>query len=86
LNFGVQHTLGDMQAWTGGSITLLGNVPPRDVLAAGSPEDVARAVADLLAPLEDRTRLIVSSAGGMPPGAPTANIRALIAAVEKLTR
>jgi uroporphyrinogen decarboxylase len=86
LNFGVQHTLGDMQAWTGGSITLLGNVPPRDVLAAGRPEDVARSVAELLGPLGDQTRLIVSAGGGMPPGAPTENIRALIATVQELTR
>jgi uroporphyrinogen decarboxylase len=86
LNFGVQHTLGEMKAWTGGSITLLGNVPPRDVLAAGSPEDVARSVAELLAPLGDQTRLVLSSGGGMPPGVPTENIRALIATVAELTR
>lgn len=81
LNFGVQHTLADMKAWTGGALTLVGNVPPRDVLAAGTPEDVARSVREMLAPLDDRSRLIVSCAGGMPPGAPTANIQALIDAV-----
>jgi len=78
LNFGVQHTLADMRAWTGGDLTLVGNVPPRDVLAAGTPEDVMRAVREMLAPLDDRSRLIVSCAGGMPPGVPTANIQALI--------
>ena len=31
-----------MRAWTGGKITLLGNLPPRDVLAAGTPADVER--------------------------------------------
>jgi uroporphyrinogen-III decarboxylase len=86
LNFGIQHTLSEMRAWTGGSITLLGNVPPRDVLAGGTPEDVARSVATILTPLEDRTHLIVSAGGGMPPGAPTENIRALCRAVEELTR
>ena len=85
LNFGTQHTLGEMKAWTGSSITLLGNVPPRDVLAAGSPADVARSVAELLAPLEDQTHLIVSAGGGMPPGTPTENIRALTRAVQRLT-
>ena len=49
LNFGVQHTLSDMKAWTGGKITLLGNVPPRDVLAAGTPADVERGTAEMLA-------------------------------------
>ena len=33
--------MADMQEWTGGGITLLGNIPPRDVLAQGTPEDVA---------------------------------------------
>ncbi|MBP1635162.1 MAG: uroporphyrinogen decarboxylase [Acidobacteria bacterium] len=85
LNFGIQHSLEDMRRWTGGAITLLGNVPPRDVLAAGTPEDVARATAAMLAAVGDPSRLIVSCGGGMPPGAPTANIQALIATVENLT-
>lgn len=86
LNFGVQHTLADMKNWTGNRICLLGNVPPRDVLAEGTPEDVKRSVAEILIPLEDRSHLIVSCGGGMPPHAPTDNIRALICAVEQLTQ
>ena len=82
LNFGVQHTLDEMRQWTGGRITLLGNVPPRDVLAAGTPEDVARAVARLLAGTEEKSRLIVSCGGGMPPGVSSANIDAFMDAVE----
>ncbi len=82
LNFGVQHTLNQMRAWTGGRITLLGNVPPRDVLAAGTPEDVARVTTEMLASVEDTSRLIVSCGGGMPPGAPTRNIEALMQAVD----
>ena len=86
LNFGVQHTLADMKQWTNNRIALLGNVPPRDVLAEGTPEDVKRSVQEILSPLDDRSRLIVSCGGGMPPHAPTANIQALISAVEELTR
>jgi uroporphyrinogen decarboxylase len=86
LNFGVQHTLADMKTWTNKRITLLGNVPPRDVLAEGTPEDVKRSVEEILRPIEDRSRLILSCGGGMPPHAPTKNIRALIAAVDELTR
>jgi uroporphyrinogen-III decarboxylase len=81
LNFGIQHTLAEMKAWTGNKITLLGNIPPRDVLAAGKPDDVVRAVKAMLQPLEDRTRLVVSCGGGMPPNVPSANIEALISAV-----
>jgi uroporphyrinogen-III decarboxylase len=83
LNFGFQHTLADMKKWTDNKITLMGNIHPRDVLAAGSPADVTRSVVDMLKTLEDRSHLIVSCGGGMPPGAPTENIQALISAVEK---
>jgi uroporphyrinogen decarboxylase len=64
----------------------MGNIPPRDVLAEGTPADVACSVTEMLSSLDDRSRLIVSCGGGMPPQAPTENIRALIATVEELTR
>ena len=86
LNWGVQHTVMEMQQWTHHSIALLGNIPPRDVLAEGTPADVERAVRELLQPVEDRSRLIVSCGGGMPPSAPTENIQALIATVNEETQ
>jgi uroporphyrinogen decarboxylase len=86
LNFGVQHTLADMKAWTNNRIALMGNIPPRDVLAGGTPEDVRRSVTEILNALDDRSRLIVSCGGGMPPNAPTENIKALISTVEEMTR
>jgi uroporphyrinogen decarboxylase len=85
LNFGIQHTLNEMREWTGGGITLLGNIPPRDVLAAGTPEDVRRATTELLEKTTTTSRLIVSCGGGMPPGAPTANIEALVETVDRMT-
>jgi uroporphyrinogen decarboxylase len=85
LNFGIQHTLSEMNAWTSGKIALLGNFPPRDVLAAGTPQDVSRAVTEMLQTFPGRTRLIVSCGGGMPPDAPTQNIQAVIDTVENLT-
>jgi uroporphyrinogen-III decarboxylase len=78
LNFGIQHTLSDMFRWTENKIVLLGNVPPRDVLAQGTAEEVRAYTKQMLEALPDRSRLIVSCAGGMPPGAPTENIHALI--------
>ena len=83
-NFGVQHTLEEMRAWTGGRVALVGNLPPRDVLAAGTPEEVAEAAREMFGALRDRSRLVASCGGGMPPGAPTANIRAFIDAVGRL--
>ncbi len=86
LNFGIQHTLTDMKTWTGNQIALMGNVPPRDVLAEGTPADVVRATTEMLNVVEDKSRLVVSCGGGMPPKAPTDNIRALIDTVNELTR
>jgi uroporphyrinogen-III decarboxylase len=83
LNFGIQHSLADMKAWTGNRVTLLGNIPPRDVLAAGTPEDVSRAVTEMLGALDDHSRLIVSCGGGMPPAVPTENLHALITSAER---
>ncbi len=85
LNFGIQHTLADMKAWTNNRIALLGSIPPRDVLAAGTPADVVQSVKQMLLGLEDHSRLIVSCGGGMPPGVPSENIHALIAAVEEFS-
>lgn len=85
-NFGIQHTLKDMKTWTNNRIALMGNIPPRDVLAEGKPADVKRAVTEMLNALDDRSRLIVSCGGGMPPHAPTENIEALIATVDELTK
>jgi uroporphyrinogen decarboxylase len=85
LNFGMQHKLADMKAWTNSRIALMGNIPPRDVLAEGTPADVARSVREMLNTLDDRSRLIVSCGGGMPPQAPTENIQALISTVAEET-
>ena len=81
LNFGIQHSIAEMKEWTGNRITLLGNIPPRDILATGTPADVRRATDDLLHSLEDRSHLIVSCGGGMPPDVPSENIRAMIGTV-----
>jgi uroporphyrinogen-III decarboxylase len=80
LNFGIQHTLAEMKQWTGNKIALLGNIPPRDVLAAGTPSDVTRSVIYMLNALEDQSRIMVSCGGGMPPGTPAENIQAMISA------
>jgi uroporphyrinogen decarboxylase len=63
-------------------LTILGNIPPRDVLAKGSPDDVAAAVKKLLGETPDRSRLILSCAGGVPPAVSTENLRAFIEAAK----
>jgi uroporphyrinogen decarboxylase len=85
LNFGMQHNLAEMKAWTNNRIALMGNIPPRDVLADGTPADVKRSVRGMLHALDDRSRLIISCGGGMPPHASTENIKALILTVAEET-
>jgi uroporphyrinogen decarboxylase len=78
-NPGTQSTLAELRRISGGRLTILGNIPPRDVLAQGTPDDVRAAVHRLLAENPDHSRLILSCAGGMPPGTSTANLRAMLA-------
>jgi len=79
-NFSFQHTLGEMKELTKNEVTLLGNIPTRDVLAAGSPDDVRSSVEVALDSVEDKSRIILSCGGGMPPDVPTENIEAFLSA------
>ncbi len=75
-----EGSLAEMRELTGNQVTLLGSIPPRDVLAAGTADDVTAAVAAALSGAGDRTRLILSCGGGMPPAVGTENIQAFLAA------
>ena len=81
-NFSYQHTLAEMKELTRNSVTLLGNIPGRDVLAAGTPEDVRKSVEAALDSVADKSRIILSCGGGMPPDVSTENIEAFLSAVE----
>jgi uroporphyrinogen-III decarboxylase len=79
-NFTFRHTLSEMKELTNNAITLLGNIPTRDVLAAGSPDDVRKSVKAAVDSLEDKSRIVLSCGGGMPPDVPTENIEAFLSA------
>jgi uroporphyrinogen decarboxylase len=81
-NPGIFNTLAELRRMSANRLTILGNIPPRDVLAKGSPADVAAAVKKLLAETADRSKLILSCAGGVPPGVSTENLKAFIAAAK----
>lgn len=83
-NYSFEHSIRQMKELTGGKVALLGNIPPRDVLAAGSPDDVRQAVKDAIADVKDRSRIILSCGGGMPPAVPTENIKAFIEAAGEI--
>jgi uroporphyrinogen decarboxylase len=79
-NFSFQHTLAEMKELTNNSVTLFGNIPTRDVLAAGTCKDVRSSVREALESVGDRSRIILSCGGGMPPDVPTENIEAFLSA------
>lgn len=81
LNFSFEHSLKEIRELAGEEVILLGNIPPRDVLALGAPEDVARAVTEAIDSIDDRRRIIFSAGGGTPPGVSSANLDAFCAAV-----
>jgi uroporphyrinogen decarboxylase len=82
-NFSFEHSLGKIRELAGPEVILVGNIPPRDVLAGGSPEQVKAAVTKAFGEIADYNRIIWSAGGGMPPGVKNENINAFIEAVKK---
>ncbi len=83
-NFSFQHTLSEMKQLTGKAVTLLGNIPTRDVLAAGTPDDVQNSVRAAAESVRDKSRIILSCGGGMPPEVSTQNIDAFLSAARQI--
>jgi uroporphyrinogen-III decarboxylase len=77
-NFSFEHTLAEIRELAGPSVALLGNLPPRDVLAAGTPQKVFEETVKMVNSMENKSGIIWSVGGGMPPGVPTENIRAFL--------
>jgi uroporphyrinogen-III decarboxylase len=80
-NMEFESDLNELKELTQNKVTMLGNIPPRDVLAAGTPADVKKATKVLLDGMKDKSRVIYSCGGGMPPGVKTENIQAFIEAI-----
>jgi uroporphyrinogen-III decarboxylase len=81
LNFSSDHTVAEMKKLTNNIVTLLGNIPPRDVLAAGTPDQVRSRVKAAFDSIEEKSRIILSCGGGMPPDVLTENIEAFLSAI-----
>lgn len=82
-NFGIDSDINKMRQLCGLDIVLVGNIPPRDILANGTPDEVQAAVRSQLKQMKDTSRIIMSCGGGMPPGVSTENIQAFIDEVRK---
>jgi uroporphyrinogen decarboxylase len=83
-NPGTHMTVNELITVTGGKMTILGNIPPRDVLASGTAEQIAGNVKELLKSTQNKSRLILSCGGGMPPAVPSENIRTFLQAAGRI--
>lgn len=82
-NFSFNHTLGEIRKLAGIEVVLVGNIPPRDVMAAGTPSQVDEAVKKACGETSNHDRIIWSVGGGMPPDVRNENINAFIKSVKK---
>ena len=85
-NFSFEHSLGEIRKLAGPEVVLVGNIPPRDVLAGGTPEQVKAAVNKAFGEIAVHENIIWSAGGGMPPDVNDENIHAFINAVNKLSK
>ncbi len=75
-NFSFEHSMKEIRELAGPEIALIGNLPPRDVLAMKSPETVREETRKMVREFGDTNRVIWSCGGGMPPNVTTENILA----------
>jgi uroporphyrinogen-III decarboxylase len=82
-NFSFEHTMGEIRELAGPEVILVGNIPPRDVMAAGTPEQVKDAVKKAMGEIKDHSNIIWSVGGGMAPDVKNENINAFLASVKE---
>ena len=85
-NFSFEHSLGEIRKLAGPEVILVGNIPPRDILAGGTPEQVKAAVNKAFGEISDYNRIIWSAGGGMPPDVNNNNINAFIDTVKEQSK
>lgn len=82
-NMGFDVQINELKKVTGNKVAMLGNIPPRDVLAGGDTDLITETITGLVNALESPDHVIFSCGGGMPPGVSSENIRVFIDAVQK---
>ncbi|MDA3929614.1 MAG: uroporphyrinogen decarboxylase [Prolixibacteraceae bacterium] len=80
-NPGLDMSISELQEATENKTVILGSLPPRDVLAACTPEEVYAQTKEMLSGVKNPSKLLASCGGGMPPKVSTENLNAFIKAV-----
>jgi uroporphyrinogen decarboxylase len=85
-NFSFNHSMGAIRELAGPEVVLVGNIPGRDVLASGTPDQVKDAVKKAFGEISNHERIIWSAGGGMPPFVKNENISAFMQTVRDLSK
>jgi uroporphyrinogen-III decarboxylase len=85
-NFSFEHSMAEIRELAGPEIILVGNIPPRDVMAAGTPQQVNDAVKKAMNEIKDHSNIIWSCGGGMPPDVSSNNIQAFLDSVKEFSK
>jgi uroporphyrinogen-III decarboxylase len=82
-NPGLDLTISEIQEQTNNQLVVLGSLPPRDVLAACTPEEVYAKTKEMVQSVNNKAMFLASCGGGMPPNVSTENINAFVKAVKE---
>ena len=85
-NFSFEHDIAEMKKLVGDSVALIGNIPPRDILANGTPEEIRMWCKKTCGQFDKNSGIIWSCGGGMPQGVSTENINVFTEAVNSLNQ
>ena len=83
-NFAFDHPINQIRELAGPDVALIGNLAPRDILAAGTPEQVYMATREMISNVTDFQKIIWSCGGGIPQNVSTENLKAFVLAVNSL--
>ncbi len=75
-NFSFEHSFNEIRQLAGNNVVLMGNLPPRDILAKGTDQQVKDATQKMIQSVINKGKIIWSCGGGMPPSVPDKNIDA----------
>jgi len=84
-NFSFEHSFNEIRQLAGKNVVLMGNLPPRDILAKGTVQEVRDATIKMIQSVNNKKKIIWSCGGGMPPLVPVENIEAFYDTVIKMT-
>ena len=83
-NFSFEHSMSEIRKLAGKEVALIGNLPPRDVLAKGSAKSITEETQKMVNDFGNNNRVIWSCGGGMPQNVSSQNIHAFINTIHKI--